>query len=240
VSAKALGGFVAISLDEIRPSPNNPRERLAEIDDLAKSIRESGLIQPIVVQRVPGVDGYQIIAGHRRFMAVQNLGWVTCPCVVRRDMLPDEELLAMLVENGQRADLDPIEEARAFRRLMASGLTKADVARRVGRSPVTVSGRLTLLSLPQAEQERIRAGHLPVSRALASATAERQQERLRQAGRPAGRPKGSATKPYFGAQHPHAKVAAALCEHRGRPKVGGIACGECWESVIRADERAAS
>src|SRR5690606_38469734 len=114
--------------------PNNPRENLHGIDELAVSIRENGLIQPITVQRVPGQPGLQIVAGHRRYAAIRRLGWAKVPVVMRRDMLPDEELLAMLVENGQRAGLDPIEEALALDRLRRSGVSKGDIARRVGRS----------------------------------------------------------------------------------------------------------
>lgn len=231
-----LAGLVALDVAELHASPANPRrDSFAEVDDLALSIRENGLIQPIVVQKVPGEDGFRIVAGHRRFAAVQKLGWSKVPVIVRRDMLPDEELLAMLVENGQRADLDPIEEARAIRSLVQGGLTEADVARRIGRARSTVLSRLALLRLPVQEQEQIRAGHLPATRALASATAARQQERLRAAGRPVGRPKGATTKPHFGETHPLAKAVRALCDHRGRPKVGKVGCGPCWEQAIRDD-----
>lgn len=235
-----LAGLVALDVAEVHASPANPRrDNYVDVDDLALSIRENGLIQPIVVQKVPGEDGYRIVAGHRRFAAVVRLGWTKVPAIVRRDMLPDEELLAMLVENGQRTDLDPIEEARAIRQLMAGGLTEADVARRIGRARSTVMSRLALLKLPVQEQEQIRAGHLPPTRALATATAARQEERLRQAGRPVGRPKGRATTPYFSEAHPLAKAVREQCDHRGRPKVGKVGCGPCWEQVIREDAASA-
>lgn len=152
----ALNGLAAIPVAELRPSPNNPRERMTGIDELALSIRENGLIQPIIVQRIPGERGFQIIAGHRRFAAALRLGLATVLCVIRRDMLPDEELLAMLVENGQRAGLDPIEEARALNKLKNKmGISEAEVARRIGRPASHVAGRIMLLALPVANQEEV-------------------------------------------------------------------------------------
>lgn len=233
--AQALHGLAAIPVEQIHHSPDNPRENLTGIEDLALSIRETGLIQPIVVQKVPGRDGYQIVAGHRRHAAVRKLGWAKVPALIRRDMFPDEELLAMIVENGQRADLDPIEEARAYQRLLQMGLSQADVARRVGRHVNTIRARLALLQLSPAEQEEIRVGALTVAHALGRASAERQQERLRAGGRGRGRPKGVKTKPYFGDTHTLAADVGARCDHRGRPKLGGIGCGQCWEASIRAD-----
>lgn len=233
----ALGGFAAVPVAQVHPSPENPRERLEDIAELAQSIRENGLIQPIVVQRMPGEPGYRIVAGHRRHAAVQKLGWAKVPCVVRRDMLPDEELLAMLVENGQRAGLDPIEEARALQRLINGGLTIAEVARRVGRSVATVNGRLLLLQLPIGEQEEVRAGHYTLTHATNLVRDVRRADRERQnpVARPVGRPKGATTRPHFGPTHPLAQRVRARCDHRGTPKVNGVGCGPCWEETIRLD-----
>jgi ParB family chromosome partitioning protein len=241
MSAKALQGLAAIALDELHPSPNNPREHLTGIDELALSIREVGLIQPIVVQRIPGHGGYQIIAGHRRYAAAKHLGMTEVPCIVRRDMLPDEELLAMLVENGQRANLDPIEEARALRTLQSGGLTIAEVARKIGRSVGFVDSRLMLLRLPPDEQDAVRAGHYTLGHAQKLVRDERaaERQRLRPTTRPIGRPQGARTRPFFGDQHPLASTARARCDHRGTPKVAGVACGPCWEQTIRDDALAA-
>ena len=245
MTATMLKGLAAIPIAEVHPSPNNPRDHLADIEDLAASIREVGLIQPVVVQQVPGQPGYQVVAGHRRRAALLLLGWPSVPCIIRRDMLPDEELLAMLVENGQRSGLDPIEEARAMRRLVQSGLPEAEVARSVGRSLSWVRGRLALLGLPDAEQEAIRAGHYTLQHATRLIRNERAEERkrFRPTARPIGRPKGAKTKPYFGDTHPLAKTARSHCADnghgKGHVKVGGVACGPCWEHVIRGEERGA-
>lgn len=230
--ARAIRGLAMIPLTELRPSPNNPRERMTDIDELAQSIYEQGLIQPLVVQKVPGVDGFQVVAGHRRLEAAKRIRLAEVPCVIRKDMLPDEELLAMLVENGQRAGLDPIEEARALKRLVSSGMTQADVARKVGRSTATVSNRLLLLSLPVEEQEQIRAGAITTQAGQQLARVE------------SGRMRKPTRKPahHLSLEHPMGKRARARCQRlghksKGVASVGGIACGDCWETVIRADER---
>lgn len=233
---RALGGLAAVPIGQLRPSPNNPRENLdgEAIDDLARSIREVGLIQPIIVQRIEGHTGFQIVAGHRRFAAILRLGWATAPCVVRRSMLPDEELLAMLVENGQRAGLDPIEEARAMARLKSTGLTDKDIARKVGCSQPKVSGRLALLSLPVEEQEELRSGLMTIGAATTLAVIESGKAR------PAAKGKKSAA--HFSVHHSLASRVKRRCQSKGHKRggaksAGGFACGECWEAVIRADER---
>lgn len=238
---QALSGLVAIPLEQIHPSPSNPRERLDDVDELALSIKENGLIQPVVVQRIPGQPGVRIVAGHRRHAAAVLLGWSKVPCIVRRDMLPDEELLAMLVENGQRASLDPIEEARALNRLRQFGMTEAEVARKVGRSLATVKARLMLLQLPVREQEAVRDGHYTLTHAEGLVRAEREAQRRRDnpVSRPRGRPKGAKTKPYFSDTHPLAETVRVACKCRARPKVGGVGCGPCWEQAIRTSARAA-
>ena len=238
---KPLRGFAMVPLTELHPSPNNVRERLDDLDDLAQSIREVGMIQPIIAQKIPAHDGLQIVAGHRRHAAARMLGLVEVPVVIRRDMLPDEELLAMLVENGQRSGLDPIEEARALDRLVRAGVPVYEVARKVGRSTATVQARLLLLKLPAAEQEQVRAGHYSLTHAtgIVRAQAAAARRAKNPVARPVGRPKGATTKPYFGDTHPLATAARTRCGHIGSPKVAGVACGRCWEATIRADERTA-
>lgn len=225
-------GLHEVRVAQVLPNPNNPRERMTDIDELASSVRENGLIQPIIVQQKPGV-GLEVIAGHRRLEAVKQLGWFSVEVLVRKPMRADSELLAMLVENGQRAGLDPIEEARALARLKAQlGCSDGELAKQIGRTQVHVSNRLALLALPIEQQEEIRAGQLGI-------VAGTQQGRVA-AGKV--RPKQSTGTPHLGWEHDLAKLAKARChrlQHKkgGRNSVGGTACGECWESVIRADER---
>jgi ParB family chromosome partitioning protein len=239
--------LVRLRVDQLRADPNNPREHLArdddegnsDLDQLADSIRENGLLQPIVVREVqtyvdesPAV-AYTIVAGHRRAAALRNLRWTTTEVIIRPPMRPDEVLAAMLIENGQRAGLDPIEEARAIRTLGAQhGWTDAEVARKIGRSQNYVSRRLALLQLDPDEQERIRAGEMGL-------TAGSDLGRLK-SGRTRYSSKGHTSVDYFGPTHDLADRARARCSrlgHKGRKIAGGEACGGCWESVLRADER---
>lgn len=234
-----LGGMAAISVLNIEPSPNNPRLGLNDIGELALSIMENGLIQPIVVQPETTDSAlepvFRIVAGHRRFAAATSLGWQTIPCIIRKPMRDDEELLAMLVENGQRAGLDPIEEARAMARLKHElHISEAEVARRIGRQPSHVSGRIALLALSIEEQEQIRAGVTTLTEATVKARI--QSGRLRPAS------VGRSGVGHLSAAHPLASKVKARCLHLkhskgGAKSVGGVACGECWEAVIRADER---
>jgi ParB family chromosome partitioning protein len=238
MSTSQLGGFLAIPLTDIHPSPENPRDVLYDVEALAASIKEHGLIQPLIVQHCD--EGWSIIAGHRRHAAVTLLGWSNVPCIARKPMLADEVLCTMLVENGQRANLDPIEEARAMRRLIDNGLDVAAVARKVGRSVATINGRLMLLDLPDREQQELRSGHFSLTYAsgLVRAAKKAQREKANPAGRQVGRPKGASTKPYFGDTHPLARAVRAQCDHRGSPKVNGVGCGPCWETAIREDATA--
>jgi ParB family transcriptional regulator, chromosome partitioning protein len=228
-------GLYDVRVEDLQPSPNNPRERMTDIPDLAASIREAGLIQPIVAQRLDDGETLQIVAGHRRHAAVKMLGWEKVPCIIRKTMRPDAELVTMLIENGQRAGLDPIEEARALNHLKVTHhLTDRQVATKVGRTQPHVSGRLALLSLSWEEQEQIRNGQLMIT------------EGTRLGREASGKVKpgaiGKRGPAHLAAHHPLAAQAKARCirlkHSRGRgTSVGATACGECWESVIRADER---
>lgn len=231
-----LGGLLAIPTTDVHPSPNNPRERMTEIEGLAASIKENGLIQPLVVQKIPGQPGYQIVAGHRRYVAAKSLGWAKIPCIVRRDMLPDEELLAMLVENGQRAGLDPIEEARALAKLKTqTGMSDASLASKLGLSMSRVSTRIALLALSVEEQEELRAKQISIGASV-------QRARIA-SGKVKPGAKGKRGPQHLSIHHSLGNKARARCVHLGHMKagstkgIGGIACGQCWESVIRANER---
>jgi len=144
----------------LEPNPFQPRSALepGRLKELADSIRESGMVQPILVRRNGG--RYQIIAGERRWRAAQQLGLPTVPVSIRQ--VADDRLLELaLVENIQREELTPIEEAHAFQRLQEElRLTQEDVARKVGRDRSTVANTLRLLRLPREVREMIGAGGL--------------------------------------------------------------------------------
>jgi len=150
-----------INLNEIIPG-NNDRTRFdqAALMELADSIREHGLAQPITVRWLPETDCYQIVAGERRYRAVKMLGWDAIPAIIRE--LDDEATSAiMLAENIARADLDPIDEARAYQsRMDAFSWSVKDIAEKAGVSTVRVQFRLKLLSLRPDLQDLVRNGDL--------------------------------------------------------------------------------
>jgi ParB family chromosome partitioning protein len=239
-----------VAVSDLHPDPDNLREHVHgvpsidplntsgrdtpadDIEQLADSIREVGLLQPIVARRAD--DGrLVIVAGHRRLAAVQRLQWTHVDVVIRPPMRPDHVIAAMLIENGQRRDLDPIEEARGIRRLKEQHqLTDAKVARKIGRSQRYVSDRLALLELTPDQQDQIRSGEMSKTHAAGLS-------RL-QSGKTKNSSKGHISVPYFGPTNDLASRAQARCKRLAHKLklAGGVACGGCWESVIRADERA--
>jgi len=156
----ALAGPREIEIDLIQPSPYQPRTRFREeaLDELARSITASGIIQPLVVR--PIGNRFQLIAGERRWRAAQRAGLSTIPAIVRQ--VPDDLALEMtLVENIQREDLNPMESARAFERLMSEfHLTQEAVAERTGKDRTTVANAVRLLKLEPVIQEWIEEGKL--------------------------------------------------------------------------------
>ena len=160
--------FREIRLDQIVPNPRQPRRDFsdAELQELQLSLQASGLLQPIAVR--PRNDGkFELIAGERRFRAATRLGWSTIPAVVRD--VSDEQLLSFaLVENLQRADLNPIEEAEGYRQLINDfGLAHQQVAQAVGKDRSTITNALRLLSLPEDVQRLVRDGSLTLGHARA-------------------------------------------------------------------------
>ena len=157
-----------IAVDQIRPSHQQVRTRFdAEpLGELAESIRLHGVLQPLLVRRL--ADGYELIAGERRWRAARLAGLTAVPAVVRTDAGNDEQLVLGLIENLQRADLDPIEEARGLRRLTEEfGLTHEEVAQRIGKHRVSVTQSLRLLAACPAIQSAVAAGVVSAGHARA-------------------------------------------------------------------------
>jgi ParB family chromosome partitioning protein len=160
----ATGGPLLLDIDLLDPSPYQPRTRFTEsaLEELAQSIRSSGIIQPLVVRKIG--TRYQLIAGERRWRAAQRAQLQRVPVVIRE--VGDEQALELtLVENIQREDLNPIEQARAFQRLMDQfHLTQDEVATRTGKDRATVANSVRLLTLSETflewiEEGKITAGH---------------------------------------------------------------------------------
>jgi ParB family chromosome partitioning protein len=156
-----------VPIEFLRPNPRNPRRNFAEteLDELAASMRERGIIQPIVVRPVRGAsDSYEIIAGERRWRAAQRAGLHAVP-IVPLDVSDDEALQLAIIENVQRSDLNPLEEATGYQSLMSEFAHSQDaIAKMVGKSRSHVANTLRLLKLPQTVQAyigegKISAGH---------------------------------------------------------------------------------
>ncbi len=153
--AEASGALRELPMASVRPNPLQPRTRIDEgaLDDLVASIQASGLLQPVVVR--PRNGGYELIAGERRWRAASRLGWAKIPAVVKD--VDDQTLLTLaLIENLQRDDLSPMDEAAGYQRLAAEfNLPHGEIARLVGRNRATIANLLRLLQLPPEVQAMV-------------------------------------------------------------------------------------
>lgn len=217
---------------ELRAHPANPRAELGDLSELVASIAVHGVQQPLLVLRpLTGGGSWLVLDGHRRRVAARRAGLVTVPCLVRSARTAPGAVALMLTAALHRVGLSPLEEARAVRGLVDTGLTAAQAARQVGKSAAWVSGRLALLDLPADAQDLVAAGQLPAGEAVTLA---------RQARRGAGGQVtvGQRCPTHLGTGHRLAGAAQARCDtagHPGRGRVGRVACGACWEAAIRAD-----
>ncbi len=173
--------LLEVDIDLIEPNPDQPRYHFNEtkLEELAQSIKANGLVQPILLRRIAS-GRYQIVAGERRWRAAQRAGLHKVNAVIRS--IPDAKLLELaLIENIQRAELNPIEEALAYQRLIQTlGLTQDEVAQRVGKDRSSIANYLRLLNLPakiqkMLEEEQLSMGH---ARALLGLKSEEEQLRL--------------------------------------------------------------
>lgn len=171
IPAEAATGLREVAIDQIEPNPHQPRQRFERValEDLAQSVREHGIVQPLVVSAI-GDDRYRLIVGERRWQASKLAGLEKVPVVIK-EVSDRQSLELALIENIQRADLNPLEEAAAYQRLMQDfALTQQDVGRQVGKSRVAITNTMRLLLLPEVVkraviEERISEGH---ARALLS------------------------------------------------------------------------
>jgi ParB family chromosome partitioning protein len=165
---RTLDGTRAIAIEEIHPSPSQPRTRFddARLDELALSIKTQGIIQPVIVRARAG-GGYELIAGERRWRAAQRAGLHELPAVVR-DVAPTQAFEMALVENLQREDLNPLEEAAGYERLVTEfGYTQEQLSARVGKDRSTVANALRLLRLPDGVRALLAEGRLSMGHARA-------------------------------------------------------------------------
>jgi ParB family chromosome partitioning protein len=233
-----MSDFAHVS--RIRPHPSNVRDDLGDLTELADSIRSQGILQPIVVQPDPKARGHFIVlGGHRRLAAAKLAGLDEVPVVVREAAGAAKAIEVMLVENCQRADLNPMDKAEAMGKLRDHGYSQAAIAKAIGLSAQTVSSSLALLELDGPSRERVRSSQVAASTAIAAVRGTRKRQRRARG----NAPMGARWEPDFlNATHPLARKADAMCrarEHTMRRRIGKVACGQCWETVIRQDEQIA-
>lgn len=164
--------IIDIGVDELQTNPLQPRGVITpeSLVDLVDSVREHGVLEPLVVAKTPA--GYQIIAGERRWRASKLAGLKTVPAVVK-ETTPQGMLEMAIVENVQRTDLNPIDRAKAFERLISEfALTNSEISQRIGKSPAYVSNSLRLLSLPDALKDGLLTGLITEGHARALAAIE--------------------------------------------------------------------
>ncbi len=160
IPVEETAGILEVPVEDIRPNPHQPRMLIRddELVELALSIQTHGVLQPLIVTREG--DGYQLVAGERRWRAAKLAGLTTVPVIVK-DLAPQQTLELALVENLQRKDLNPLEEAGAYRQLIEEfGLTHEEVAQRVGKSRVAVTNTLRLLKATDAVKEALLNGRI--------------------------------------------------------------------------------
>jgi ParB family transcriptional regulator, chromosome partitioning protein len=178
-SPEVQAGAVEVPVDQISPNPHQPRHTMNQdkLQELADSITAHGLIQPLVVTRASG-NTYQLIAGERRWRACQLAGLTTVPVIVK-ETSPQQMLELAIVENIQRADLNPLEEAQAYAQLMEEfGLTQEAVAERVGKSRTAVANVVRLLNLPEEIKTALAAGNISEGHARALLSLKKQRDQL--------------------------------------------------------------
>jgi len=179
--SQATQGLAEIPISQIQPNPYQPRKTFneASIDELARSVRQHGIVQPLVVTRAG--DKYKLIAGERRFRAAQKAGLTTVPVLIKEMMTEGDALQIALIENIQREDLNPIEEAMAYHQLHDDfQLTQEEISRRVGKERSTVANFLRLLKLPDPVKKLLASGQLSMghARALLAIESPKKQEQL--------------------------------------------------------------
>lgn len=156
-----------VPVNQIRSNPFQPRKTFKpdELKELTESLRSSGLLQPVTVRSAPDGNGYELIAGERRYRAAAELGWKTIPAVVKQ--MTDQEVLTLaLVENLQRTDLNPVEEAEGYGQLIRDfGYTQQMVATMVGKDRSTVANVIRILQLPDSVRKLVETGDLTAGQA---------------------------------------------------------------------------
>jgi ParB family transcriptional regulator, chromosome partitioning protein len=225
-TAEPSGGVLELPVSEVGPNPHQPRIRFDDdaIKELAASIKASGVLQPIIVRRDPA-GGYQLVAGERRLRAATFIGLERIPAIVRD--VPDSHMLEYaLIENIQRENLNPIEEAKAYHGLTETvGLTHDQISERVGKQRTSITNAIRLLSLPVEVQDMVSRGTLSAGHARALLGLESPGEML-------GAAKYVSSKG-FSVRRTESFIRRRQRKHTSRPakaKLGGL---EEWETKLQ-------
>lgn len=172
VDDENIEGLSRLDIDDIKPNENQPRKTFdpEKIEDLANSIKEHGVIQPLVVRKVE--TGYEIVAGERRWRAARQAGLKEIPCIVR-ELSDEQNMLFAIIENMQREDLNPIEEAEGLERMITNfGMTQSEISKSVGKSRPYITNSLRLLKLPNEIKDMMVDGKLTTGHGRALITIE--------------------------------------------------------------------
>jgi ParB family chromosome partitioning protein len=182
-SGEENSGILYINVDLIKPNSMQPRMHFDDeaLEGLAQSIKENGVIQPIILKKAS--KGYELVAGERRWRAARKASLKEIPAIIK-ELTEEENALFAIIENTQREDLNPLEEAEAFRRIMDSyGLTQEDVSRSVGKSRPYIANVLRLLKLPEIVRESVSAGSITLGHANALGMVKDEQTLISLAGK---------------------------------------------------------
>lgn len=177
-SSDSHEGILFLDLNDIKPNSKQPRKNFPDekIDELARSIETHGIIQPIMVR--PAGEGYEIVAGERRWRAARRTSLKQIPCIVR-ELNEEQNMLVAIIENMQREDLNPMEEAEALNQMITNfGLTQEEVSKSVGKSRPYITNALRLLKLPAEIQEMVVRGNLTNGHARAIAGIREEKAQL--------------------------------------------------------------
>jgi ParB family chromosome partitioning protein len=172
-------GLIDLSMEKIKSNPYQPRTKMSEekLSDLTASIKEKGIIQPVVVRQKG--DQFELVAGERRFVAAQKLGWEKIPAIIVGGLSKEEMLELSLIENLQREDLNPIDTAEGYRRLLEEcHLSQQQLAQKIGRDRSSVANTLRLLGLPEEVKKFISSGELSEGHARAILSLSSDKEKI--------------------------------------------------------------
>jgi ParB family chromosome partitioning protein len=239
---QTTGTLVLVHISKIHPNQRNVRSELGDLTDLAASVKSRGVEVPLIAYPHPDDDGHVIlIDGHRRWAAAGIAGLEEIPVTLRAVPARAEAVKLMLVTGLHGQDLSPMDKARGFGELADAGMNGPQIAKAIGQSTATVSTYLTLLHLDAASQRRVDRGDVSVADGVAAVRETRAKERKR-TGKSDQRETMAATwePEHFTWQHPLARKAASFCDarrHNARRRLGGAACGVCFEDAIRQDAK---